>query len=156
MLISAHRAVAHGVEQRVAAARKRGVVFGRRPGQRIKVDRFAPKVLKRKTWRSGDGLNAYTLTRDFKHGSATVYCEIGSDRLWCTVNEANPAEASMKLEASIVHTAEGAARRIETRAVGVLRSSEKSFETDIECTLLENDRVVRTRRWQGSVARELV
>jgi len=28
------------------AARERGVVFGRRPGQRIKADRFAPKVLK--------------------------------------------------------------------------------------------------------------
>jgi hypothetical protein len=26
--------------------RKRGVVFGRRPGQRVKADRFAPKVLK--------------------------------------------------------------------------------------------------------------
>jgi DNA invertase Pin-like site-specific DNA recombinase len=30
----------------IAAAQKRGVVFGRRPGQRIKADRFAPKVLK--------------------------------------------------------------------------------------------------------------
>jgi hypothetical protein len=30
----------------IAAARKRGVVFGRRPGQRVKADRFAPKVLK--------------------------------------------------------------------------------------------------------------
>ena len=30
----------------IAAARKRGVVFGRRPGQRVKADRLAPKVLK--------------------------------------------------------------------------------------------------------------
>ena len=30
----------------IAAARKRGVVFGRRLGQHIKADRFAPKVLK--------------------------------------------------------------------------------------------------------------
>jgi hypothetical protein len=30
----------------IAAARKRGVVFGRRPGQRVKADRFAPQVLK--------------------------------------------------------------------------------------------------------------
>jgi putative DNA-invertase from lambdoid prophage Rac len=29
-----------------AAARKRGVVFGRRPGQRVKADRYAPRVLK--------------------------------------------------------------------------------------------------------------
>jgi CubicO group peptidase (beta-lactamase class C family) len=34
------------VRSGIAAARKRGVVFGRRPGQRVKADRFAPKVLK--------------------------------------------------------------------------------------------------------------
>jgi putative DNA-invertase from lambdoid prophage Rac len=30
----------------IAAARRRGVVFGRRPGQRVQADRFAPKVRK--------------------------------------------------------------------------------------------------------------
>ena len=30
----------------IAAAKKRRVVFGRRPGQRVEADRFAPKVLK--------------------------------------------------------------------------------------------------------------
>jgi len=30
----------------IAAVRKCGVVFGQRPGQRIKADRYAPKVLK--------------------------------------------------------------------------------------------------------------
>jgi len=34
------------VRSGIAAAKKRGVVFGRRPGQRVKADRFAPKVLK--------------------------------------------------------------------------------------------------------------
>ena len=34
------------VRSGIAAARQRGVVFGRQPGQRIKADRFAPKVLK--------------------------------------------------------------------------------------------------------------
>ena len=34
------------VRSGIAAARKRGVVFGRRPGQRVKADRFATKVLK--------------------------------------------------------------------------------------------------------------
>lgn len=33
------------VRSGIAAARKRGVVFGRRPGQRVKSDRLAPKVL---------------------------------------------------------------------------------------------------------------
>jgi len=31
---------------RIAVARKRGIVFGRRPCRRIKADRFGPKVLK--------------------------------------------------------------------------------------------------------------
>jgi putative DNA-invertase from lambdoid prophage Rac len=34
------------VRSGIADARKRGVVFGRRPGQRIKADRYAAKVLK--------------------------------------------------------------------------------------------------------------
>ena len=34
------------VRSGIAAAKKRGVVFGRRPGQRIKADRHAPRVLK--------------------------------------------------------------------------------------------------------------
>jgi len=34
------------VRSGIAAARKRGVVFGRRPGQRIKSDRYTPQVLK--------------------------------------------------------------------------------------------------------------
>lgn len=34
------------VRSGIAAARKRGVVFGRRPGQRVKADRYASKVLK--------------------------------------------------------------------------------------------------------------
>ena len=34
------------VRSGIAAARQRRVVFGRRPGQRIKADRFGPKVLK--------------------------------------------------------------------------------------------------------------
>ena len=33
------------VRSGIAAAQKRGVVFGRRPGQRVKADRFAQKVL---------------------------------------------------------------------------------------------------------------
>src|ERR1700676_2111765 len=34
------------VRSGIAAAPKRGVVFGRRPGHGVKADRFAPKVLK--------------------------------------------------------------------------------------------------------------
>lgn len=34
------------VRSGIAAARKRGVVFGRRPGQRVKADRHTPRVLR--------------------------------------------------------------------------------------------------------------
>jgi DNA invertase Pin-like site-specific DNA recombinase len=34
------------VRSGIAAAQKRRVVFGRRPGQRVKADRYAPKVLR--------------------------------------------------------------------------------------------------------------
>jgi DNA-binding NarL/FixJ family response regulator len=34
------------VRSGIVAARKRGVIFGRRPGQRVKPDRFTPEVLK--------------------------------------------------------------------------------------------------------------
>lgn len=34
------------VRSSIAAARRRGVVFGRRPGQLIKADRHTPRVLK--------------------------------------------------------------------------------------------------------------
>jgi DNA invertase Pin-like site-specific DNA recombinase len=34
------------VRSGIAAAQKRGVVFGRRPGQRVKADHYAAKVLK--------------------------------------------------------------------------------------------------------------
>ena len=34
------------VRSGLAAAHKHGVVFGRQPGQRVKADRYAPRVLK--------------------------------------------------------------------------------------------------------------
>jgi len=41
-----HDLLRERVRSGIAAARKRGVVFGRRPGQRVKADRHAPRVLK--------------------------------------------------------------------------------------------------------------
>jgi putative DNA-invertase from lambdoid prophage Rac len=40
-----HDLLRERVRSGIAAARKRGVVFGRRPGQRVKADRFASRVL---------------------------------------------------------------------------------------------------------------
>jgi uncharacterized protein len=109
-----------------------------------------------KTWRSGDGMTGYQLTRDLISKEATAHFQMGPDELWCRVNDNDPARASMQLSTKVVHTPEGAARRIEARAEGSLSSTVDSFVMDIECTLLENDRVVRKKRWQDTVKRELV
>jgi DNA invertase Pin-like site-specific DNA recombinase len=45
-LLEMARASSKAVRSGIAAARKRGIVFGRRPGQRVKADRYAPRVLK--------------------------------------------------------------------------------------------------------------
>jgi hypothetical protein len=109
-----------------------------------------------KTWRSGDGMTGYQLTRDLISKEATAHFQMGPDELWCRVNDNDPARASMQLSTKVVHTPEGAARRIEARAEGSLSSTVDSFVMDIECTLLENDHVVRKKRWQDTVKRELV
>ncbi len=109
-----------------------------------------------KTWRSDDGMSAYQLTRNLISGEATAEFQMGPDRLWCRVSDRDPANASIQLSSRLLHTPEDAPRRIETRAEGSLKSTVDAFSMDIECTLLENDRVVRKRRWQDSVRRELV
>jgi hypothetical protein len=72
------------------------------------------------------------------------------------ISEHNPAEASIMVSTSAAYLVAGRTRRIEARAEGTLKSTVDTFVVDIECTLLENDRIVRQRRWQDSVRRELV
>lgn len=109
-----------------------------------------------KTWRSGDEMTGYQLTRDFVSGEAIAHYKMGADELWCRVNDNDPAQASMQLSTRVLHTPEGAARRIEALAEGSLKSTVDTFVMDIKCTLLENDRVVREKRWQDTVKRQLV
>jgi hypothetical protein len=109
-----------------------------------------------KTWRSSDDMTGYQLTRDLKTGEATAHYQMGPDELWCRVNDNDPGQASMRLSTRVVHTPEGAARRVEARAEGTLRSTADTFVMDIQCTLLENDRIVREKRWQDTVKRQLV
>lgn len=117
---------------------------------------LADAVTPGKHWRSDDGMTAYQLTRDLMTGDATADFQMGPDRLWCRVSDRDPAIASIQVSSKDVLTPEGAARRLEARAEGVLRSTVDTFAFDIEVTLLENDRVVRSRRWQDSFRRELV
>jgi uncharacterized protein len=117
---------------------------------------LAEAVTPGQSWRSEDAMTGYQLTRDQRSGDVTAHFQMGPDELWCRVNDRDPALASMQLSTSVVHTPKGASRRIEARAEGTLRSTQDSFIMDIECTLLDNDRVVRRRRWQDAVKRELV
>ena len=117
---------------------------------------IADAVTPGKHWRSDDSMTAYQLTRNLMTGDATADFQMGPDRLWCRVNDHHPAIASIQVSSKDVLTPEGAARRLEARAEGILKSTADTFAFDIEVSLLENDRVVRTRRWQDTFRRELV
>jgi putative DNA-invertase from lambdoid prophage Rac len=57
--------------------RKRGVVFGRRPGQRVKADRFAPKVLKL----VGEGQSYREISRRLGLSKNTILDIVKRDRV---------------------------------------------------------------------------
>ena len=107
-------------------------------------------------WRSGDWVKQYELTHDMGSGEHTAFFVMGDDQIWCRVKEDDPATASLKTSATVVHTPETSQRRVETRAEGVLSSTVDSFLWNIECTLLEDGKVVRSRTWTEKVRRELV
>ena len=64
------------VRSGIAAARKRGVVFGRQPGQRIKADRHAPRVLKLVS----DGQSYWEISRRLGISKNTVLDIVKRDR----------------------------------------------------------------------------
>ena len=64
------------VRSGIAAARKRGVVFGRQPGQRIKADRHAPRVLKLVS----DGQSYWEISRWLGISKNTVLDIVKRDR----------------------------------------------------------------------------
>lgn len=65
---------------------------------------------------------------------------------WRRQNVRDAAVASIRRSSKDVLTPEGAARRLEAHAEGVLRCTAETFALDIEVTLLENDRIIRSRR----------
>jgi len=102
-----------------------------------------------------DAVRDYRVTRDYLTGQTSASFDLGTDLIECRVSADNPAEASMKLTASAKSRASDG-RQIETRAAGALSSSVNSFFLDMNVTLLENDKVVREKRWQEVVRRELL
>jgi hypothetical protein len=101
-----------------------------------------------------DGVHGYERTDDLATGVHTALLTLGDDKIWCRVKENEPANASLEIAGSRVETQ--GERRIEARAEGSLRSTVESLIMDIECTLLENGRVVRSGSWKDEVRRELV
>ncbi len=75
-------------------------------------------------------------------------------RISCRVKDEDPAAASLQTTSS--NTENDGSRRVEVRSEGELRSTVDDFILDITCTLLENYKVVRTRRWKDKVRRELL
>ncbi len=111
-----------------------------------------------------DNVQAYQRTHDVASGEHTAYFELGNvlqpgetstrgmDRIWCRVDENDPAVASVRFEGTSSGQAGG--RRVDARAEGTLSSDAQAFTLDVECTLLDNDEVVRSRRWQDRVPRD--
>jgi len=105
--------------------------------------------------RAGDTVADYQLTRNYATGVASATFKLTRELIECRVNERNPAEASVRVTASAPHRAADG-RSIETRAEGTLRSTIDHFLLDMECTLVENGKVIRTRRWKDEVRREFI
>jgi putative CocE/NonD family hydrolase len=105
--------------------------------------------------RAADSVADYQLTRNYASGVSSATFRLTRELIECRVNERNPAEASVRVTASAPHRAADG-RSIETRAEGTLRSTLEHFLLDMECTLLENGKVVRTRRWKDEVRREFI
>jgi hypothetical protein len=81
---------------------------------------------------------------------------MGPSTVGCEVSDRNPAVASLTISTSEINHPLVGKRVIETRTEGALRSTADRFQMDVSCTLLENGRYVRSKRWQTDVARALV
>ncbi len=95
------------------------------------------------------------VSHDAERGVHTTVVNLPwAGKITCRVEDGDPAAASLHNVAA--YTESGGGRRIEVRSEGELRSTQDEFVLDINCTLLENDREVRARRWTDRVKRELV
>jgi hypothetical protein len=93
--------------------------------------------------------------RDAENGVQTTVVNLPwGGEITCRVKDDEPAAASLRTVCS--NPEKAGDRRVEVRSDGELRSTADEFILDITCTLLENDRVVRTRQWKDKVRRELI
>jgi len=103
-----------------------------------------------------DSVTSYKVSRDYASGASTASLTSGDVEIVCQVNESDPAEASLRLNAVQKFRPLDPSRRVETRATGVLRSTADKFIVDMKVSLVENDKVLRERDWQFETPRQLV
>lgn len=96
----------------------------------------------------------YRLMHDVEGRTHTVIVNLPRTKMRCRVKDDDPATASLQVSGSSRNEADN--RVIEVRSEGTLSSTTNQFIMDITCTLLENDKVVRSREWKDKVKRELV
>lgn len=95
------------------------------------------------------------VSNDLEHGTHTTAVNLPwGGKIRCRVKDEDPASASLQVSGSNLES--GGRRKVEVRSEGTLRSTAHEFILDIACTLLENDKVVRTRQWKDKVRRELL
>jgi hypothetical protein len=105
--------------------------------------------------RANDTVRTFTVSRDYPSGDTVATCDIGRSVIECRVSEKDPGVASLHLDASTKYKARDG-RVLETRALGALRSTAEKFIWSIEATILENDKVARSRTWSDEVPRDLL
>jgi len=101
-----------------------------------------------------DRVSVYERSTDVANGTHTSFFTLGDDKIWCRVKEDDPAAASLEL--SGFTRSSGSPRQVEARAEGTLGSTVDAFLLDVTCTLLENDKVVKSRQWRHRARRQLV
>ena len=119
---------------------------------------LAESILKMSDGRHKEGaddrVSVYERSMDVANGTHTSFFVLGDDKVWCRVKEDDPAAASLEL--SGFTRSSGRPRQVEARAEGTLRSTVDAFILDVTCTLLENNKVVRSRQWKHKARRQLV
>jgi putative CocE/NonD family hydrolase len=105
---------------------------------------------------SPDKRPSYRVTYDFASDVHSVSLDLGDQRIRCDVRDDDPATASLRFSAGEKGSTPDGSRQVEARAEGTLSSTAHYFSLDVKCTLLENDKMVRSRQWKDHVRRDLV
>ncbi len=97
----------------------------------------------------------FQVHRDYEGEETTAIINLPGNEITCRVKDENPATASMRVVGSDVYKTDDN-RRIEVKSEGALSTTVDEFILNMSVTLLENDKIIRTREWKDRIRRELV